>query len=156
MSVHHLIVECNDPAVMGGFWAGALRLAHIGDGVLYAPLAGNQQEIRFSFVAAMNEIHHQGLHFRLSPDSGTLEAEVIRIQELGAIIISKKYKGGGVGEVKMKDPEGNFFFVESGFHEVDRYETMETWETDDPFWADATRNYPEFNISVATAGDLRA
>lgn len=156
MSAQHLVVECNDPAVMGGFWAEALRLAHKGDGVLFASLAGSQREISISFVAATDEIHRQGFHFRLSPDSGSLEAEVYRIQELGATLVSKKYKGGGVGEVTMKDPEGNIFFVESGSQDLDRYETMEKWESDDPFWADATPDRPKRNIGVATASDSHA
>jgi hypothetical protein len=156
MSAQHLIVECNDPAVMGGFWAKALRLSHKGDGVVLAPLAGSRREISISFVAPASEVRPHGFHFRLSPDSGSLEAEVHRIQELGATLVSKKYKGGGIGEVTMRDPEGNIFIVESGSQDLDRYESMETWESDDPFWADATPERPKRNIGVATVSDSQA
>lgn len=78
-----------------------------------------------------------------------------RIQRLGATLISKKHKGGGLGEVMMKDPEGNTFFVESGSQDLDQYESMETWDSDDPFWADATPDYPKRSFGTATASESR-
>jgi hypothetical protein len=155
MSVHHLIVECNDPVVMGDFWAGVLRLAHKGDGVLFSPLAGSRKEISISFAAVGHKIRQQGFHFRLSPDSGSVESEVRRIQELGGTLVGKRYKGWGIGEVTMQDPEANVFFVESGHHDLEQYETSTTWESGDPFWADAVFDRPQPTTSTATAGAAR-
>lgn len=74
---------------------------------------------------------------------------------LGAKILQKTYRGWGVGEVVMKDPEGNIFVVESGRHELRRFETesVETWESDDPFWSGAVREFPDLASGTAVAGN---
>ena len=86
------------------------------DGV---PLAPEPLAIRFEFqpVDEGKEFAPR-IHFDLTPLDTTRDAEVERLQELGATVVADRRRENGSGYVTMSDVDGNEFCVQRSPEEV--------------------------------------
>jgi predicted enzyme related to lactoylglutathione lyase len=105
---HTLVVDCQDPIVLGRWWAEALgwRVADEDDDEIELARPGGGPNLLFGVVPEGKTIKNR-LHLDFVPDDQA--AEVARLEGLGARRIDV-----GQGEtswVVMADPEGNEFCV---------------------------------------------
>lgn len=114
LSVDTLTIDCHDPKLLADFWCAALgyRLDEIDEeDAIVKPAAGPGWTMLFQTVpegkSAKNRLH---LDLR---SSGSMAAEVARLEQLGATAITRVDEGGSFWTV-MGDPEGNEFCVLRG------------------------------------------
>jgi Glyoxalase-like domain len=114
LSVDTLTIDCHDPKLLADFWCTALgyRLDGIDDEDAWIkPAAGPGGAMLFQIVPEGKSVKNR-LHLDLRP-SGSMIAEVARLEEAGAITITRVDEGGSFWTV-MGDPEGNEFCVLRG------------------------------------------
>ncbi len=114
LSVDTLTVDCHDLKLVADFWCSALgyRLDEIDeDGAIVKPAAGSGWTILFQTVPEEKSVKNR-LHLDLRP-SGSMAAEVARLEQIGATAITRVDEGGSFWIV-MGDPEGNEFCVLRG------------------------------------------
>jgi len=114
LSVDTLLMDCHDQKVLADFWCAALgyRLDHIDEeDAVVTPAAGAGWTMLFQFVPEAKTVKNR-LHLDLRP-SGSMAAEVARMEQLGATPITRVDEGGSFWTV-MGDPEGNEFCVLRG------------------------------------------
>jgi predicted enzyme related to lactoylglutathione lyase len=114
LSVDELVIDCHDPKQLADFWCAALgyRLDHIDDvDAVVKPAAGPGWTILFQTVPDEKAVKNR-LHLDVRP-SGSMAAEVARMERFGATVITRVDEGGSFWTV-MGDPEGNEFCVLRG------------------------------------------
>ena len=114
LSVDTLTIDCHDPKLLADFWCAALdyRLDEIDEeGAVVEPSAGAGWSMLFLVVPDEKVVKNR-LHLDLRP-SGSMAAEVARLEQLGASATTRIDEGGGFWTV-MGDPEGNEFCVLRG------------------------------------------
>jgi hypothetical protein len=114
LSIDTLTIDCHDPRVVAEFWAAALgyRLKEIDDDEAeIVPPGGSGRPLLFQLVPDEKSVKNR-LHLDLRP-SGSMAAEVARLETIGATAITRVDEGGSFWTV-MGDPEGNEFCVLRG------------------------------------------
>ena len=129
MRVDAIVFDCRDAAPLARFWAAALgwSLAPYDEGelarlvskgifdpeddpsVMVEPPEDTELPVLFFTEVPESKVVKNRLHLDLQA-TGDLEAEVARLEVLGAIIRNWSEEDGGVWCV-MLDPEGNEFCV---------------------------------------------
>ena len=114
LSVDTLTIDCHDPKPLADFWCAALgyRLDGIDDEDAWIrPADGHGGAMLFQIVPEGKSVKNR-LHLDLRP-SGSMAAEVARLEQIGATAITRVDEGGSFWTV-MGDPEGNEFCVLRG------------------------------------------
>lgn len=124
-SIRHITIDCSDVEVVGRFWADALGYVDDpedpnlpGDREwLVLPPDGSGPGLLLVPVPEAKSVKNR-LHLDLQPAQGR-DAEVERLQGLGAKVVADHRRDDGGGFVVMADPEGNEFCVERSAAERD-------------------------------------
>jgi hypothetical protein len=114
LSVDTLTIDCHDPKLLADFWCVALgyRLDEIDEvDAIVKPASGPGWTMLFQTVPEGKGVKNR-MHLDLRP-SGSMAAEVARLEEAGASAITRVDEGGSFWTV-MGDPEGNEFCVLRG------------------------------------------
>ncbi len=114
LSVDALTIDCHDPKLLADFWCAALgyRLDEIdAEGAVVTPDAGPGWTMLFQTVPDEKRVKNR-LHLDVR-SSGSMAAEVARLEQIGATAIIRVDEGGNFWTV-MGDPEGNEFCVLRG------------------------------------------
>jgi predicted enzyme related to lactoylglutathione lyase len=114
LSVDTLTIDCHDPKLLADFWCAALgyRLDEIDEkDAIIKPAAEPGWTMLFQFVPEEKTVKNR-LHLDVRP-SGSMAAEVARLEKIGATAITRVDEGGSFWTV-MSDPEGNEFCVLRG------------------------------------------
>ena len=114
LSVDTLTIDCHDPKLLADFWCAALgyRLDEIdGEDAVVKPAAGPGWTMLFQTVPEGKSVKNR-LHLDLRA-SGSMAAEVARLEAAGATVIRRVDEGGSFWTV-MADPEGNELCVLRG------------------------------------------
>jgi catechol 2,3-dioxygenase-like lactoylglutathione lyase family enzyme len=114
LSVDSLTIDCHDPKLLADFWCAALgyRLDEIDEeDAVITPAAGPGWAILFQVVPEGKTVKNR-FHLDVRA-SGSMAAEVARLEQLGATAITRVDEGGSFWTV-MGDPEGNEFCVLRG------------------------------------------
>ncbi|MFE6734708.1 VOC family protein [Microbacterium sp. NPDC057650] len=117
-------ITARDHESLGAFWKQLLALQedpdnpnNPGDPVtvyLTGPIA-----VRFEFQPVdEGKAFAPRIHFDLNPVDTTRDAEVERLQELGATVVADRRRENGSGYVTMSDVDGNEFCVQRSPEEV--------------------------------------
>ncbi len=114
LSVDTLTIDCHDPKLLADFWCSALgyRLVEIDEeDATLKPAAGPGWTLLFQSVPEGKSVKNR-LHLDVRP-SGSMAAEVARLEAAGATAITRIDEGGSFWTV-MGDPEGNEFCILRG------------------------------------------
>jgi hypothetical protein len=114
LSVDTLTIDCHDPKLLAEFWCAALgyRIVEIDDeDAEIEPIDAAGWTLLFQFVPENKSVKNR-LHLDVRA-SGSMAAEVARMEQLGATAITRVDEGGSFWTV-MGDPEGNEFCVLRG------------------------------------------
>ena len=114
LSIDTLTIDCHDPRVVADFWSAALgyRLKEIdGEEAEIVPPDGSGRPLLFIVVPESKRVKNR-LHLDLRP-TGSMAAEVARLEAAGASVIRRVDEGGSFWTV-MADPEGNELCVLRG------------------------------------------
>jgi hypothetical protein len=114
LSVDALVIDCHDPKLLADFWCAALdyRLDEIDEeDAIVTPTVGPGWTMLFQTVPDEKVVKNR-LHLDVRP-SASMAAEVARMEQIGAISITRVDEGGSFWTV-MGDPEGNEFCVLRG------------------------------------------
>lgn len=121
-AINHITFDCNNPELLGLFWAEVLGLtSHVdnepGDPewFLYDP-SGRRPNMLFIKVPEGRTVKNR-LHLDLQPQMNGRDAEVKLLELKGATLVGDHRRGDGTGWVTMADPEGNEFCVERSLSE---------------------------------------
>lgn len=116
LRVSHTTVNARDPYALSVFWAELLGYAADPEDpnapgrvecMIYSP----DRRHRILFIAVEHLQEGGRLHFDLAPVSGTRDAELERVRDLGAREVADRRTPDGRGWVVFADPEGNEFCV---------------------------------------------
>ena len=117
-------ITARDHESLGAFWQALLALQEDPDnpnlpGDPVTVLVTQPLAIRFEFqpVDEGKEFAPR-IHFDLTPVDTTRDAEVERLQELGATVVADRRRENGSGYVTMSDVDGNEFCVQRSHEEV--------------------------------------
>ncbi|MCZ2828145.1 VOC family protein [Modestobacter sp. VKM Ac-2986] len=111
----HVTVDSRDAHAQSLFWAAVLGWAEDPDDpnehgdaecMLFSP-DGHQRLLFIDVPDA--KVGKNRLHLDLRPASGTRDAELLRLLELGAVVVEDRRRPGGGGWFVLADPEGNEF-----------------------------------------------
>jgi hypothetical protein len=114
LSVDTLTIDCHDPKLLADFWCAALgyRLDEIDEeDAVIKSVDGGGWTMLLQTVPDEKGVKNR-LHLDLRP-SGSMAAEVARLEQIGATAITRVDEGGSFWTV-MGDPEGNEFCVLRG------------------------------------------
>jgi hypothetical protein len=114
LRISEICFNCADPVAMAEFWCAAIgyhetERDETGVAIAGAPEAPVILMCVVDDVDAATKVGHNRLHLDLSPTAFDQEAEVLRLEELGARRID--IGQGSPSWVVMADPEGNEFCV---------------------------------------------
>jgi catechol 2,3-dioxygenase-like lactoylglutathione lyase family enzyme len=116
----HVTVDSRDAHAQSLFWAAVLGWAEDPDDpnepgdaecMLFSP-DGHQRLLFIDVPDA--KVGKNRLHLDLRPASGTRDAELLRLLELGAVVVEDRRRPGGGGWFVLADPEGNEFCLLRG------------------------------------------
>ena len=116
--ISHLTVDSRDSYAQSVWWSEVLGWAQDPEDpnepgheecMIFAPAGG--QRLLFVEVPEDNVLKNR-LHLDLRPAQGTRDAELARLLDLGATVVTDLRLDGGLGWVTLADPEGNEFCVE--------------------------------------------
>jgi predicted enzyme related to lactoylglutathione lyase len=113
-SLDSLVVDCADPLLEARFWSAALEwnIVDEEDGIVeIADPSGHARPVLFVIVPEPKSVKNR-LHMDIRP-SGSMQAEVTRLESAGATRLRRVDEGGSFWTV-MSDPEGNEFCVLRG------------------------------------------
>ena len=115
--ITEICINCDDPETMAAFWSAAIgytELERKDEGVALAGVPGfpTMYLVRTDDEGGPPKGGPNRLHFDLSPTDRDQEAEVARLEALGARRID--IGQGSPSWVVMADPEGNEFCVLRG------------------------------------------
>jgi hypothetical protein len=112
--VRHITFDCHDPLAQARFWSEVtgypIEDEPEDDEVLLEPPQPGVPGVLFIRVEEGKSAKNR-VHLDIQPPSGTRDAEVARLQGLGATIY-EDHRSDGLGWVTMRDPEGNEFCIE--------------------------------------------
>ena len=114
LSVDTLTIDCHEPKVLADFWCAALgyRMVEIDEeDAEIKPVEGAGWTLLFQVVPEGKSVKNR-LHLDLR-SSGSMAAEVARLEAAGASVLRRVDEGGSFWTV-MLDPEGNEFCVLRG------------------------------------------
>lgn len=114
LSVDAVTIDCRDPRLLADFWCLALgyRLIDVDDALAeIEPDEGPGPTLLFQVVPEGKTVKNR-IHLDLR-SSGSMAAEVQRVEALGATSIRRVDEGGSFWTL-MTDPEGNEFCVLRG------------------------------------------
>ncbi|MFT4038110.1 MAG: VOC family protein [Thermomicrobiales bacterium] len=110
--VENVTMDCHDERRMAAFWGEALGYrvtVHApGDWLALSPDEATHPRLSFEVVPEAKIIKNR-VHLDLVPTSGTLDAEIARLETLGARRIRYVENGPDESHWIMVDPEGNEF-----------------------------------------------
>lgn len=113
--VRHITFDCHDPLAQARFWSEVtgypIEDEPEDDEVLLEPPQPGVPGVLFVRVEEGKSAKNR-VHLDIQPPSGTRDAEVERLQGLGATIHEDHRRSDGLGWVTLRDPEGNEFCVE--------------------------------------------
>ncbi len=114
LRISEICFNCADPAAMAQFWCSAIGYRETerdetGVAIAGAPNAPTILLVLVDDVDPATKIGHNRLHLDLSPTASDQDAEVARLEALGARRID--IGQGSPTWVVMADPEGNEFCV---------------------------------------------
>lgn len=112
--IREICVNCADPDTMPKFWSAAIGYREIerdemGVAIMGAPNFPSMLFVRTEDVGGPPKAGRNRLHIDLSPTDRDQNAEVVRLESLGAKRID--IGQGTPSWVVMADPEGNEFCV---------------------------------------------
>ena len=109
-----LVLDCTDPERLAEFWSAAIGYTTLGGAGNYVVLvdeAGQHPKLLLQRVSEP-KVGKNRMHFDIeTPD---VEAEVARLERLGALRVEDARHEHGSTWVVMNDPEGNEFCVCDG------------------------------------------
>ncbi len=108
-----LVLDCHDPERLAAFWAPALGYTHVGSVDNYAMLVGTDPGAPKLLLQRVRESKTAKNRMHLDFEVADVEAEVARLEALGATRLDKMSEHG-MHWVVMNDPEGNEFCVCDG------------------------------------------
>ncbi|MFN2526117.1 MAG: VOC family protein [Actinomycetota bacterium] len=110
----NVTLDCIDPEKLAGFWSAALGFEYVGYAEPYAflrPSDGKGPRLLLQRVPEPKQVKNR-MHLDLQPQAGDIDAEVVRLKELGATQVSEGFREAyGTRWIVMADPEGNEFCV---------------------------------------------
>jgi catechol 2,3-dioxygenase-like lactoylglutathione lyase family enzyme len=115
--ISHTTVDCRDAYALSQWWKDVLGYTDLPDDpnepgheecMIVDPLSG--QRLLFIEVPEAKSVKNR-LHLDLTPVDGVRDAEVVRVQGLGATVVDDLRRADGTGWVVFADPEGNEFCV---------------------------------------------
>jgi catechol 2,3-dioxygenase-like lactoylglutathione lyase family enzyme len=124
--IGEIIVDCSDPDLAARFWCAALGYRVTDREEAGVDIAGDSRVPTITFLASTDKkLHKNRLHLDIYPVDTTQDAEIRRLEQLGAKRID--IGQGNASWVVMEDPVGNEFCVMSAtlppepqpFHHLD-------------------------------------
>jgi len=115
--ISHLTVDSRDSYAQSVWWSEVLGWAQDPEDpnepgheecMIFAPAGG--QRLLFVEVPEDKVVKNR-LHLDLRPAQGTRDAELARLLDLGATVVTDLRLDGGLGWVTLADPEGNEFCI---------------------------------------------
>jgi len=115
--ISHLTVDSRDAYAQSVWWSEVLGWAQDPEDpnepgheecMIFAPAGG--QRLLFVEVPEDKVVKNR-LHLDLRPAEGTRDAELARLLDLGATVVTDLRLDGGLGWVTLADPEGNEFCI---------------------------------------------
>jgi len=115
--ISHLTVDSRDAYAQSVWWSEVLGWAQDPEDpnepgheecMIFAPAGG--QRLLFVEVPEGKVVKNR-LHLDLRPAEGTRDAELARLLDLGATVVTDLRLDGGLGWVTLADPEGNEFCI---------------------------------------------
>jgi hypothetical protein len=114
LSLDYVTVDCRDPQGLAAFWAAALDYVmeeDEGNWLVLRPEQGNGPRLGFQQVPEPKVVKNR-MHLDLqSAKDSTRDAEVARLEGLGARKIRLVVNSPTNSHMLMEDPEGNEFCV---------------------------------------------
>jgi predicted enzyme related to lactoylglutathione lyase len=112
--IDEIVFDCTDPRRVAAFWAAALAYEIVqdrGDWIVLHAAHSAGPLLAFDTVPEPKVVKNR-VHLDLTPAAGdTMEAEVARLEELGATAVRRVTNGPDSVHTVMRDPEGNEFCV---------------------------------------------
>jgi hypothetical protein len=117
--IRSITVDCADPYRQAMFWSAVTGWLEDPDDPNHpddpAGTIVTGHGIRLLFIPVPEgKVGKNRLHLDLTPTAGPRDDEVIRLQDIGAVLVDDQRRADGTGWVVMADPEGNEFCVERG------------------------------------------
>ena len=110
MEIRYLTLDCADAERLAGFWAAALGYQRGADFGQYRTLRDPQKKRPWLVLQPVPEPKTSKNRLHLDLQGESMEAEVARLEELGARRVRLVEEGGSRWTL-MQDPEGNEFCV---------------------------------------------
>ncbi len=108
--IGEIAVDCSDPDMAARFWCAALDYRVTDGDETGVAIAGHSTAPTIIFLVSTDEkLHKNRLHLDICPVDTSQDAEVRRLEQLGAKRID--IGQGDVSWVVMEDPVGNEFCV---------------------------------------------
>jgi predicted enzyme related to lactoylglutathione lyase len=111
----HVTVDSRDAHAQSLFWAAVLGWAEDpddpnepGDGECMIASPGGSQRLLFIDVPEAKSVKNR-LHLDLRPVDVPRDQELLRLLELGAVVVEDRRRPDGSGWFLLADPEGNEF-----------------------------------------------
>jgi len=117
--IRTITFDCADPGVVGRFWAAVTgRDLDFAPGDPEAVIEGGDGVPHLLFLPVPEgKTVKNRVHLDLQPSDRGRDAEVVRLEGLGATIVDDRRNPDGTGFVVMTDPEGNELCVERSAEE---------------------------------------
>jgi hypothetical protein len=117
--VSHTSVDCRNAYRLSEWWKQVLGYVDIEDdpnepGHQECMIQSSDTGHRLLFIEVADEKRVKNrIHFDIQPRTGTRDAEVERVTQLGAREVDdqRDHYGPGIGWVVLQDPEGNEFCI---------------------------------------------
>ena len=116
LEIHSVTVDCADPFRQATFWSLATGWPEDPNDPNHPSdpegriVSGHGISLLFVPVPEGKAVKNR-LHLDLAPTSRTRDEEVIRLLDLGAVLVDDQRRPDGKGWVVLADPEGNEFCV---------------------------------------------
>jgi len=110
-----LVLDCQDPATLAAFWAGALDYVSVGEAGAYVMLLPDGRPGPKLLLQQVPEAKTVKNRMHLDIDATDIEAEATRLEALGAHrLAADPIHEHDTNWILMADPEGNEFCVCDG------------------------------------------
>src|SRR3954470_4867417 len=110
--IENVTMDCRDGARLSSFWSAALDYEIVDyapeDWVFMRPRAGSDVTLGLQVVPEPKVVKNR-VHLDLIPTAGGLEAEILRLESLGATRLRYIQNDPDKSHWIMADPEGNEF-----------------------------------------------
>ena len=109
-----LVLDCKDPDALAEFWSEALGYTTVGGAGSYVLLVDGDKHGPKLLLQRVSEPKHGKNRMHLDVETPDVDAEVERLEKLGATRSSESMSEHGSRWIVMADPEGNEFCVCDG------------------------------------------